>query len=303
MIASDAGTPRPTLSVVVVSFNGAEILRACLEALAPEGAAEGAEVLAVCNWQDASGRSALERDFPDTRWVDAQDGTTVPRLRRAGMAACGGEIVAILEDDCVIAPGWCRAILVAHRTRDVAIGGAVEPGPYRRGIDWAVFLCEYGRFMQPLPERPTTDLAGNNVSYKRAVLDELPGSDGFYDVFVHQRWAKEGRPLRADATLVVRQTNFRTWHHVTGMPFHHGRGFAGSRFPGASWPVRAGASILALFLPLLSTARIMRLALERRRFGRATQSFPWIVLFTASWSLGESAGYLLGPGDSLSRWR
>lgn len=303
MNGHDAALAVPALSVVVVSFNGAAILRDCLATLMPDARRVGAEVIAVSNWQDASGRDALERDFPDTRWVNAPDGHIVPRLRRLGMAASHGQIVAILEDDCLVAPGWCEAILVAHRTPDVAIGGAVEPGPYRRGIDWAVFFCEYGRFMQPLPERPTPDLPGNNVSYKRAALDALPLSDGFYDVFVHQRWAHEGRGLRADGTIVIRQVNFRRWYHVTRMPFHHGRGFAGSRFPGANLPWRLATSGLALFLPLLTTARIIGLALERRRFGRLPRALPWIILFATSWSLGESAGYLLGPGDSLSRWR
>jgi hypothetical protein len=149
----------------------------------------------------------------------------------------------------------------------------------------------------------TTDLAGNNVSYKREVLDALPASEGFYDVFVHRRWADEGLRLRASGTIVVHQVNFRQWSHVTRMPYHHGRGFAGSRFASAGRPLRTLAGISALFLPILSTARIMKLAVERGRFGRLTQAFPWIVLFTTSWSLGESAGYLFGPGDSLSRWR
>ncbi len=298
-----AAVDMPALSVVVVSFNGAAVVRNCLTKLTPDAQHAGAEVLVVSNWQDAAGREALEREFPGVRWVDAPDGQIVPRLRRLGMAASRGRIVALLEDDCLVGDGWCGAVLVAHRTSDVAIGGAVEPGPYRRGIDWAVFFCEYGRFMQPLPERATPDLAGNNVSYKRAALDALPVSDGFYDVFVHQRWSDEGRGLRADGTLVIQQLNFRRAHHVTSMPFYHGRGFAGSRFPDARLPQRLAFSGLALFLPLLTTARIIRLAFERRRFWRLPQALPWILLFAASWSLGESAGYLRGPGDSLSRWR
>jgi hypothetical protein len=303
MSARDTPSVAPALSVVVVSFNGAAILHRCLEVLSPDAIRAGAEVIVVCNWQDPGGRDALERDYSHVRFVDAPDGMIVPRLRRVGMAASRGAIVAVIEDDCLVMPGWCDAILAAHRTADVAIGGAVEPGPYRRGIDWAVFFYEYGRFMQPLPARPTPDLAGNNVSYKRAALDELPLSDGFYDVFVHPRWAAEGRGLRADGTIVVHQVHFRTWSDVTTMPFHHGRGFAGARFPDAKLPTRLAASLLALFLPVLSTARIMKVVLERRRFGRLPRAFPWIFLFATSWSLGESAGYLLGPGDSLSRWR
>jgi hypothetical protein len=297
----------PMLSVVVVSFNGPRLLGGCLASLAPQMTAGDVEVVAVRAWPDLTdGHAALVRDFPAVAWVTAPAGTTVPVMRRMGIRASHGEIVALLEDDCVVAPDWCQAVVTAHReTADVAIGGAVEPGPYRRGRDWAVFFCEYGRFMPPLPERPTTDLPGNNVSYKREVLETLPATpEGFYDVFVHRQWAEEGRPLRANAALVIRQMNTWGWRHVTAVPFHHGRAFGGMRLQHSPWPIRIAAGILALFLPLLSTARIVRIVLGRRRhLGHLARALPWIGLFTASWSLGESAGYLGGPGDSPARWR
>ena len=302
-------TPHPTpslpLSVVVVSFNGPRNLVTCLTALVPQAQSTGAEVLVAANWWSTAGTDAALTDmFPTVRWVHAPDLTTVPILRRLGISASCGAIVALLEDDCEVLPGWCAAVLKAHQSNATAIGGAVEPGLYTRGLDWGVYFCEYGRYMLPLAGRPTADLACNNVSYKREALDTLPADVGLYDVFVHRAWLSEGRILRSDATLVVRNTNLWTSRHVTVVPFHHGRAFGGQRSARWSPVFRAGVSVLALFLPLLAAARIMTTVVRRRRhLMRLVQALPWIALFTASWSIGESAGYLLGPGDSPARWR
>ena len=294
------------LSVIVVSFNGAELLRRCLESIAPQASAVNAEILVAANWRDRGGaEGAFGAEFPYVKWIAVPDNATVPAMRQLGIASSSGKIVALIEDDCIADPDWCRAILAAHRTPDVAIGGTVEPGPYRRALDWAVFFCEYGRFMPPLPERQTTDLAGNNLSYKREALAALPATaDGFVDFFVHRDWANAGRPTRADASIRIQQVNSWGLRQVTSVPFHHGRGFAGNRFPTMKWPLRACFSGLALLLPLVAVVRLTRIVAGRRRFvGRLVQALPWIVVFASSWSVGEAAGYLGGPGDSLSRWR
>lgn len=297
---------RRELSVIVVSFNGSVSLAKCLASLAPQARARDVEIIVASNWHDDFGAGAdLEKAFPEVLFVRAPDGTTIPMLRHLGIKASCGALIGLLEDDCEMAPDWCAAVLEAHQSAAVAIGGAVEAGPYSRALDWGVYFCEYGRYMLPFPSGPASDLPGNNVSYKREALEALPdSSNGFYDVFVHRRWAREGRLMRLDATIVVRNMNFWRLRHVTSVPFHHGRAFGGQR--SAPWPrpFRAGLSVLALFLPLLAVARIMKNTLRRRRhLSRLFQAVPWIVSFTVSWSLGEGAGYLLGPGDSPMRWR
>lgn len=295
----------PGLSVIVVSFNGPRLLRGCLTSVVNQAIAEDAEVIVVANWSPtANDRQSFVADFPIVRWVTAPVDATVPLMRRLAMATSRAPVLALTEDDCEVASNWCRAILASHRTAGIAIGGAVEPGPYRRGLDWAVYLHDYGRFMLPLVDRATADLAGNNVSYKRRVIDSLPPSEPFYDVLVHQKWTREGQLLRQDGTLVVRQMNSWRWTHVTAAPFHHGRGYASKRFASRPWPWRAVAGLLALLLPVLSTARIMSTVAGRRRHvGHMVQALPWILIYAAAWALGESAGYLAGPGRSLAAWR
>jgi len=292
----------PALSVVVVSLNGPHLLRQALTALAPQ-MDEGVQVLVVHSWTEHA--TGLVAEFPFAEWVVAAPRTTVPMMRRLGMHASRGRLVALIEDDCVVSADWCRTAVRVHEgTAAVAIGGAVEPGPYRRSRDWAVYFCEFGRFMPPLPTRETTDLAGNNVVYRRDALEALPKKpEGFYDAFVHPAWAREGRLLRSDGSLVVRQVNSWPRQALTSMPFHHGRAFAGMRLANARRSLRLAAGLLAPFLPLLAVTRIIGIVVGRGRHRASfVQALPWIVLFSACWSLGECAGYLSGPGDSAMRW-
>ena len=298
----------PRLSVTVVSINTEALVTRCLTALMAQAKADVVEVLVVADWHRSGGTpdERLKRRFPDVRWIGAPEGCTVPRMRSLAIAASRGEIVALLEDDCVVEDDWCRTVLDAHRTPDLAIGGAVEPGPYHRGLDWAVYFCEYGRFMLPLTPNGDAALPGNNVAYKRAALTQLPRGcqDAFYDVQVHWAWQKAGLPMRADPALVVHNVNSWSLGHVTHVPYHHGRAFAGQRFAALPAWRRVVLGVLCLPLPVLKVWRIVKDTVRRRRLlGRLVQALPWIALFTTSWSLGEGMGCVFGPGDSASKWR
>lgn len=294
------------LTVVVVALNAPDLLPRCLEAL--EALADsGLEVCVVRHWGPAGEPEAiLASRFPQVRWLSAPVDTTVPVMRSIGIGAATGRLVALLEDDCLVQPGWADAVRRAHAGPAAAVGGAVEPGEYRHGRDWGVYFCEYGRFMPPVPETDTTDLAGMNVAYKR---DELAGHesdpDGFRDVFVHWAWASQGRTLRSSTTFVVRNVNSWRGRHVTSLPYHHGRAFAGARFAGAGLGRRlAFATAAAVVLPGLKTVRLAAIVAGRRRhIGRFVVALPWVVLFNTAWTCGEVVGSVLGPGTSAAQWR
>ena len=294
------------LTVVVVALNAPDLLPRCLEAL-DALADSGLEVCVVRHWGPAGEPEAiLASRFPQVRWLSAPVDTTVPVMRSIGIGAATGRLVALLEDDCLVQPGWADAVRRAHAGPAAAVGGAVEPGEYRHGRDWGVYFCEYGRFMPPLPETDTTDLAGMNVAYKRV---ELAGHEsdpaGFRDVFVHWAWASQGRTLRSSTTFVVRNVNSWRGRHVTSLPYHHGRAFAGARFAGAGLGQRlAFAAAAAVVLPGLKTARLAAIVAGRRRhIGRFVVALPWVVLFNTAWTCGEVVGSVLGPGTSAAQWR
>lgn len=296
----------PRLSAVVVAFTSGPVLGQCLAALHSQTGVGEIEIVVVFDADGPCAPAATRAQYPNVRWLSAPPGSTVPRMRTLGITATRGDIVALLEGDCVAEPGWAAAIIAAHETPDVAIGGAVEPAAYATALDWAVYFCEYGRFMLPLRRRAdlALALASNNVTYKREALLRAGGETGaFYEFAVHRAWQEAGFPMRTDEAIVVRNVNSWSLPHVTSVPYHHGRAFAGQRFRGRpAWRLLSG--VLAVSLPVLKAGRVIVDTLaRRRRLGRLLMALPWIVVFVTSWSLGEVVGYLRGPGDSAARWR
>lgn len=301
------GEARPALSVVVVSFNTTALLDRCLGALDAQTVQAEVEILVVEPWDAPARPDALKDRFRGTRWVRDPRRRNVPQLRSLGIAESRGTIVALLEDDCVAPPTWCAALLQAHQGPWVAVGGAVEPGDYTTLLDWAMYFQDYVRFMQPLPSGAPTALPGTNVSYKRAaVLPELQSREnvGFYEVFVHAALLQAGLPVALDPALVVYNVNSWSAGRAVRSRFHHGRGFAAVRIAEDPRGKRLFLLAIAVLLPLVQVARIAREVVQRRRhLGRLAAALPWVFALSASWSLGEFAGYLLGSGGSLGRWR
>jgi hypothetical protein len=308
--SSTDGAPahQPRLSIIVIAFNDPALLGGCLDALALEARDDDVETLVVAKWPRARIRrgEVMPIAHRKVRWIEAAAEATVPQMRGTGIAVSHGEIVALIEDDCIVQRGWCAALLAAHRAPAAAIGGAVEPRPYRRALDWAVYFCDYGRFMPPIPAGPAVALAGNNMSYKRQALANLPAAlrQEFQEVFVHRAWQQQGVPMLTDPAVVVRNVNSWTIAHVTAIPYHHARAFAARRVEGEPMWQRMTMSVLAVLLPVVKVLRVARETVSRRRHvGALIRALPMIGLLAISWSIGECVGYIWGPGESAGRWR
>ena len=305
------------------------MLEQCLAALAADaGARDDIEIIVVRDGERADdavgggrrdaptarpavipavhGHGAPRQPVRGVRFIAAPPGTTVPRLRTLGIAAARGEAVALLEDDCVVRDGWCDAAIGVTASPHVAIAGAVEPGAYARSLDWAVYFCEYARFMLPLPTAGSPPLPGNNAAYKRSALAALPPGPGggFQEVFVQAEWQRAGLTTGAADTLVVHNINRWPVRQLTAVPFHHARAYAARRFHGRPLTARATIAAMTLALPALKVVRLIRETGNRGRLmGRLIRSLPWVLVFTSSWSAGEIAGLLAGPGRSAAEWR
>jgi hypothetical protein len=296
------------LSVVVVSFCTADILERCLDALTTHAASAEVELLVV-RAVDMEGWATVDtarHRFAQATFIKAPAGAAVPHMRTLGIDASRGEVVALLEDDCVVQPGWREAALALAASPHVALAGAVEPGEYVRGLDWAVYFCEYARFMLPVPTSGSPPLPGNNMVSRRAALMQpsVRLAGGFQEVFAQSLWLQAGETTGGSSQLVVRNINRWPSRQVTSAPFHHGRAYAARRFADRPAAVRLPFALMTIALPFLKVARLLRETTTRGRLtGRLWQAMPWVLLFTASWSLGEAVGCLAGPGQSAARWR
>ncbi|HTK28149.1 MAG TPA: glycosyltransferase [Vicinamibacterales bacterium] len=292
----------PRLSIVVASVTAPPSLADCVRsftAQAPPGLVE----VVVATSADDRAVAALEVSCPGVRVVRAAGRASIPGLRAAGFAEARGDILAMTEDHCVAADDWVRTVIRAHDNGHVVVGGAIENGATDRTIDWAVFFCEYGRHMPPIAAGPVppTDLAGPNVSYRRAVVSHFEDllAAGTWDPLWHWRLAERGVPLVADPALVVYHCKHFTFGGFMQERYHYSRSFAGRRVAGAPLSKRLLFMLGTPLLPPLVLTRIVRRAWAKGRHRwTLLRALPAIGLFSLSWAAGEFVGYGFGEGQS-----
>jgi glycosyltransferase involved in cell wall biosynthesis len=293
----------PLVSVVIACVNGLPYIVSCLEHLANQDADIPYEAVVV----DACGqdvRDEIRRRFPgpEVQLVGVPQRLSIPRLRGIGMARARGRMIAILEDHCNVAPGWLRAVERAHENGWQAIGGAVENGSTDRVIDWAVFFCEYARFMLPLDKGVAPEITGNNSVYAREALEQLGAEidDEVWEGFMHRRLKELGVPFHCDPELVVSHKKAFGFLYFLSQRYHYSRSFAGMRVAGAPTTKRVLYALATGVLPPVLWGRIARTVWAKRRERlRLVKAAPLIFVFTFAWAWGEFVGSLAGPGDSL----
>jgi hypothetical protein len=296
---------RPALSVVLTVTRPWPQARAALDSLYGQACACDAEILVA----DGS-RSGIPRgSHPRARRLH-RPGATVFELRSLGLRAAEGEVVALTEDHCRVAPDWCAAVLRAHREHPGAamIGGALENGAGDSLVDWANFLVSNGAFLAPLANGPADRITGQaNVSYKRWALAEYP-PDAPDEGRHRRRLAAAGHQLLLDDGLRVAHVQSLGLVGTCAIHFHDGRCVVGARRRWSSaW--RLGLDLAkGMLLParvVVATARVVgRTAIRRADLRRvAVRSAPCVLLVLGAHSAGELVGLVGGPGGSPARMR
>ncbi|GAA1059039.1 glycosyltransferase family 2 protein [Agromyces bracchium] len=218
------------LSVCVVTYERETFLERCLAALAGE-LDEGAEVVVVDASKEDHARAA-RAVMPSATYVHAPGlAGWMTRSRNEALRHVRGEIVAFLDDDVVVRPGWQSALEAAFAIDAVAaVAGRTCNGlPGEERYD-----REIGRL---LPDGTLTDGfaaegselvdvdhgIGANMSFRRSVLAELGGFRDDYpgtalredtDIFLRVR-ALGARSVFAPAAVV----DHRPAPHVRGARF------------------------------------------------------------------------------------
>jgi glycosyltransferase involved in cell wall biosynthesis len=296
----------PLISVVLASVNGLPYTANCVQALLRQEGDVPVEVIVVDRCGEEV-RTALRERFPQERVhiVEAAEGDSIPRLRAIGVAQASGRLVAITEDHCIVPPNWCADIARAHRDGHPVVGGPVENGSTERTVDWAVFFCEYARFMPPCAAGVVPEVPGSNCAYDRAVLDRLGDGQGqeVWESFLHGRLREMGVEFYCDPALAVSHVKRFGYWYFMGQRYHYSRSFAGMRMAGRPWMRRVAYACAAIvLLPWLLLGRMTATVARKRRHGwRFVRALPVILTFLLSWGWGEAVGSLLGAGASLEK--
>ena len=294
---------KPKLSVVIASVNGMPIIGECLESLQQQAGVDEIEVV-VANRRGHGVGMAIRENYPGVKLIEAHPQTPIPHLRALAFRETVADVVAVLEDHCIVEPDWARRMIEAQRGDYPVIGGSVENAACDRLADWAFYFCEYSQAMKPMPEGEVEDIVGNNTTYKREVLERFWHhiENGVWDSILHKHMRIAHLPLYAIPSITVHHKMSASLPWFITQKYHFARAFAGTRFDGSARLRRTVYGACAVFLPFILAQRIAlrvwRKGAHRREF---LLSFPILMLLLLSWGVGEAIGYMFGPGSSEAK--
>ena len=172
-----------SIDVVVVTWEGREVLRSCLEHLARSTVPH---CVVVVDNASSDGTAAMVReDFPRVLLVALAENVGFGRGVNAGAAACKGDALVLVNNDVDVAPAFLERIVapLADPTIGMVAGLTTIPGSDRVdqfGIELDVTLAAYNRLRHTLPSAPRGRLAvpcGGAAAYRRRAFDAVGGFD------------------------------------------------------------------------------------------------------------------------------
>lgn len=247
----------------------------------------------------------IARRFPAALLLPCPADETLPAMRALALSRSRAAIVAVTEDHCVPCEGWLGQVVAAFAADPdlTAVGGPVQNGVFNTGLDWATFLCEYSFFSPPLEEGATAILPGMNVAYRREALAAVPVralNEGFWETTVHPRLLDAGGRFSSRNRMVMFHCKRFSAGLFLRQRFVYSRYYAGLRFPGRQAAKRTAAAVASLALPPVLLFRIVRSCLAKNMGGPLLRALPALLPIVCVWAVGESWGYVRGPGRALA---
>lgn len=182
MSGTSTPSPAPAATIVVLAYNSADTLRACLKAIAPQATTIGAEVVVVDNAsRDDSASVAREEG---ARVVTSSTNLGFAGGCNLGVRSTTGEVVVLVNPDTVFDPGALSKLVGVARNHGGPVGGRAHHGdgrfdarcamgrPRLRGaVTFALGLSTLARASSWFdPEAGPTDIpAGDGVMRVEAV--------------------------------------------------------------------------------------------------------------------------------------
>lgn len=202
----------PRVSVVVCSFNGARIIRDCLEGLSKLDYPNYEVIVVNDGSKDQTESIALEyKDRYGFRVISTEN-RGLSSARNTGMTAATGEIVAYIDDDAYPDPHWLTYLAATLMSTNHAGVGGPNIAPAGDGsIADCVANSPGGPIHVLLSDSEAEHIPGCNCAYRKASLEAIGGWDAQFrtagdDVDVCWRLQQAGWTIGFSPAAVV-------WHH------------------------------------------------------------------------------------------
>ena len=285
---------RLPLSVILATVEPWPDLANCLEALAPQVAAVGGEII-IGDGHGSALDASRAAESPVLSCVRVP-GASVFELRARAVERARGEIIALTEDHCLVGRDWCRQILQVFSTeRDVmGVTGPVLNGSTDRLIDCANFLHTFASCVPPVNRAQRERCPPPaNVAFRRSAIGPGPIRAGRIELEISPRLFREGLFHVHDGITVTHVQSHGFWLTLRAH-FDNGRSTTGLH--------RVPLTRRQLPWSLLSGA-LRSMSAEARRTPVVRSSIPLMFLLSCCHAAGEVAGIVAGPGSSPTRLR
>jgi GT2 family glycosyltransferase len=298
-----------TVSALICTDGRPEMLDRALTHLA--AGTERPEQLVIVNGGDDVANHVVARhahEFAVVALVQYEN-CNLAVSRNLGLAECTGDIIAMTDDDAMVAPDWIAQVRAAHETDAGAgaVGGAVAGAGHTflsRVADRVVF-----------PSFPTRRLVrtlpGVNVAYKHEAISKVGLFDEALfrgeDVDFNWRVIRQGYYLVYHPAIWVRHEHRSTFLGLLAQQWMYGRAYVLVRgrwrdmysvYPHAirtarDWLKLAHCVVAVLYQPAILSRRMN----SRDEIIRA---YPLLLLHHATWKLGMARQFLVGraQGDA-----
>ncbi len=233
----------PQISIVIVNWNGADCLPACLESVRKQTWTDYESVL-IDNASTDGSLATAEKNFPDLKIIRNRENLGFARAANQGIEQGRGEFVFLLNPDVVLEPDYLERLMERALKNETlgALGGKllrpIKDGITTSMIDSAglTLLAQKRRPWDRGSDQPDAgqyddaeDVMGINgaaVLYRRAMLEDVKLDGEYFDVGFFIYFEDVDLALRA---LLRGWKNF----YVPRARARHARGgTGGSRPPG-----------------------------------------------------------------------
>jgi len=206
------------LSFVIPVLNGERFIARCLEHLRRESVPED-QIIVVDNGS-TDRTTAIVRGTPGTTIVEAP-GVTIAALRNRGAGLATNDVLAFIDADCLLCPGWRASVERVLADPAVTATGAYYDIP----LD-ATWVERAWWSFRPRHEHRTSFLISGNFVVRRDVFAALGGFDEHLvtdeDTDMSRRLVAAGAVLvEAPAVRVVHLGNAKTLRQFFGKERWH----------------------------------------------------------------------------------
>ncbi len=212
---------RMNATIVIVNWNGARLLPACLEALRTQ-IRPANEIIVVDNGSRDASLDLLARRFPEVRVLALPRNLGMGGGTNVGIRASEGEIVVALNNDTIADPGWLAALL-APLEADPTLGATMSTMLFAHAPEWiaaaGITVHRNGLALEdlsgvryadlPPTPRPIFGPTGGATAYRRTMLDDIGLFDPDFFMYLEDVDLAWRARLRGWSSLHIPQATIR----------------------------------------------------------------------------------------------